>query len=295
MNKGIQLAIGTALISGFSIFLSKILVSSMDPVVFTTLKNIVVAAILSLFVFRSRYSTQIKKLSRSDWTRLVLIGIVGGGIPFALFFTGLSMTSAGMGAILHKTLFIWIALLAMPFLHEKLSIAQMVGYVIVLWGVLWTTGIRFTGGTGELMVLAATILWAIENVLAKKTIYHVPGIIVAWGRMFFGSLILLGVLVVTGKLGLVTEWTPSLFSAFLVSSILLVGYVVTYYTSLQYIPVTTASSILVLSAPITALLQFGFQGQGISSANLQSYILLVVGVVIVTYLPNLKNIFSKRS
>ncbi|MCR4263546.1 MAG: DMT family transporter [Candidatus Roizmanbacteria bacterium] len=295
MNKGIQLALGTALISGFSIFLSKILVSSMDPVVFTTLKNIFVALVLSLFVFRASYINQIKKLNRSDWVKLILIGIVGGGIPFALFFTGLSMTSAGMGAILHKTLFIWIALLAIPFLREKLSLAQMVGYVLVLWGVLWTTGIRFTGGTGELMVLAATILWALENVIAKKTIQHVPGIIVAWGRMFFGSLILLGVLVVTGKMGLITEWSPSLITAFLVSSILLVGYVITYYTSLQYIPVTTASSILVLSAPITALLQFGLQGQGISPANLQSYVLLVVGVAIITYLPDLKHIFSKRS
>ena len=124
MNKGIQLALGTALISGFSIFISKILVSSMDPVVFTALKNIFVAAVLSLFVFRSRYIHQIQKLTRPDWVRLILIGIVGGSIPFALFFTGLSMTSAGMGAILHKTLFIWIALLAIPFLREKLSIAQ---------------------------------------------------------------------------------------------------------------------------------------------------------------------------
>jgi len=295
MNKGIQLALGTALISGFSIFISKILVSSMDPVVFTALKNIFVAAVLSLFVFRSRYIHQIQKLTRPDWVRLILIGIVGGSIPFALFFTGLSMTSAGMGAILHKTLFIWIALLAIPFLREKLSIAQMIGYVVVLWGVLWTTGIRFTGGTGELMILAATILWAVENIIAKRTIKNVPGMVVAWGRMFFGSIILFGILVVTGKLGLVTQWTPSLFTAFLASSLLLVGYVVTYYTSLQYIPVTTASSILVLSAPITSLLQFGFQHQGISTANVQSYALLVAGVTIITYLPHLRNTFFKRS
>lgn len=295
MNKGILLALTTAFISGISIFLSKILVAKIDPIVFTTVKNLFVALVLSTVVFTPQLIQHVKRFSRGDWMRLITIGIVGGSIPFALFFTGLSMTNATNAAVIHKTLFVWVALFAIPLLHEKLRPVQMLGYVLVLWGVLWTTGLRFSGDTGEWMILGATILWAIENIIAKKTIQHVPGIIVAWGRMFFGSLILLGVLVVTGKLGLVTEWTPSLFSAFLASSLLLVGYVVTYYTSLQYIPVTTASSILVLSAPITAFLQFGFQQQAISTANLQSYVLLVVGVAIITYLPNLKHIFSKRS
>src|SRR3990167_3360252 len=140
MNKGIQLALLTATISGFSIFFSKLFVSKMDPVVFTTLKNIFVAFVLSGLLFRPALTAQFKKLTRQDWIKLVLIGVIGGSIPFALFFTGLTMTTASTGAIIHKTLFIWVAFLAIIFLREKLTFLQMIGYTLILWGGMWTSG-----------------------------------------------------------------------------------------------------------------------------------------------------------
>ena len=142
MNKGIQLALLTATISGFSIFFSKLFVSKMDPVVFTTLKNIFVAFVLSGLLFRPALTAQFKKLTRQDWIKLVLIGVIGGSIPFALFFTGLTMTTASTGAIIHKTLFIWVAFLAIIFLREKLTFLQMIGYTLILWGGMWASGLR---------------------------------------------------------------------------------------------------------------------------------------------------------
>lgn len=284
MNKGIQLAFTTAVISGFAIFLSKLLVAKIDPIVFTALKNIFTAAVLSFIIFNSRLKTKILKLSKGDWLRLFIIGLIGGSIPFALFFTGLKITTAANAAILHKTLFVWAALFAMPFLHERLKFSQMIGYVLVLWGVLWTTGLKFSGDTGEIMVLAATILWAVENVIAKAAIRQVPGIIVAWGRMTFGSMLLLGLLTFQGKMSLLFQAGGDNFLPFLISSLLLVGYVATYYSSLQYIPVTIASSILVVSAPITALLQALFITRTIDIPQLQSSGLVFVGVGMIIFI-----------
>src|SRR3989344_653038 len=94
MKKGMQLALITALISGFSIFTSKIFVSNMDPVVFTTLKNIFVAVILTLLLTRKVLRQSFRNISGKDWILLVVIGIIGGGIPFGLFFTRLKLATA---------------------------------------------------------------------------------------------------------------------------------------------------------------------------------------------------------
>src|SRR3989338_10727572 len=132
MKKGIYLALITAIISGFSIFTSKIFVTKLDPLVFTTLKNLFVAVILSFMILNKSYIQSLLKLNRKDVLRLILIGLIGGGIPFALFFTGLSMTSAATGAIIHKTLFIWVAILAYFFLKERLKSVQIIGYILIM-------------------------------------------------------------------------------------------------------------------------------------------------------------------
>jgi len=64
---------------------------------------------------------------------LLLIGLVGGSIPFYLYFEGLSKISAINGAIIHKSLVIWVALLAIPFLKENMSKLQALA-VFALFG-----------------------------------------------------------------------------------------------------------------------------------------------------------------
>ena len=285
MNKGIQFALITALISGFSIFFSKIFVSKMDPVVFTTLKNIFVALILSGLLFRPTLTAQFKKLTQQDWTKLVLVGIIGGSIPFALFFTGLSMTSAVTGALIHKTLFIWVAFLAMFFLKEKLTFMQMVGYVLVLWGGMWVSGWQgLSLNRGEQMILGATILWAIENVIAKRALSSIPAEIVGWARMSIGAIVLIGIVIWQGKFDTMLSLSLPNIQATLVGAAFLTGYVYTWYKALAKAPVTLVSSVLTLSTIITGLLSTQFLGQNITSSDITSFILIAAGVFLISRL-----------
>ena len=184
MKKGIYLALTTAVVSGFSIFASKIFVAKLDPLVFTTLKNLFVVVILSFMILNKRHIQSLLKLNRKDVLRLILIGLIGGGIPFALFFTGLSMTSAATGALIHKTLFIWVAILAYFFLKEKFGFLQIIGYVLIIASAIFIAKInKFSLGAGELMILGATILWAVENVIAKGTLKNVSSELMGWARM----------------------------------------------------------------------------------------------------------------
>ena len=115
------LALGTMVISGVSVFISKIGVTVINnPIVYTTLKNTMVALLLMGLIIAVKKWAEVKSLTKPQWLKLLAIGVVGGSIPFALFFSGLSKTSAINAALIHKTLFLWVLLLAIPILKERL-------------------------------------------------------------------------------------------------------------------------------------------------------------------------------
>ena len=84
--KGFRLALITAGFSGAAVFLNSLTVKAVgDALVFTTVKNLGVALILAGILSRSRIDWGEVK---NQWRRLVLIGIIGGSLPFYLFFQG---------------------------------------------------------------------------------------------------------------------------------------------------------------------------------------------------------------
>ena len=116
---GIRLALATAAISGISVWLNATGQKQVaDQVLYTTLKNLVAAAILVAGAWSMGGGTEVRRLTRRDWGALALVGLIGGSIPFALFFTGLAMEGAAGAAFIQKTLFAWVAILAVPFLGE---------------------------------------------------------------------------------------------------------------------------------------------------------------------------------
>jgi len=200
-------------------------------------------------------NSKLKKLKKADWQKLILIGMVGGSIPFLLFFKGLSMTSPVGASFIHKTLFIWVALLALPILKEKLTKVQLVAFAMLIFGNIAFLGVNFFSWEyAHTLILIATVFWAIESIIAKIILKNIDSIVVAWGRMFFGSIILLGFLLFTGNASGLFEFSASNFGWLFLASILLTGYVITWYSALKRLPVTVVSSFLVLASPITTML-----------------------------------------
>jgi drug/metabolite transporter (DMT)-like permease len=258
VTKGIYLAILTAFISGFSNFVNKIAVTSINPpLVFTAEKNAFVGLLIIGILIASFKWKKLRSLSRRDTLFLVLIGIIGGSLPFYLFFTGLSQIPAINGAIIHKTLFIWVAILAVPFLKEKISKLQVLG-VLLLFSANFVIGglVPFKFNTGELFVLLATLLWAVENILAKKILPKVDPDIVTAARMGIGSLILLGAsaLVAPQALSKGLMMTQSQWFWMGITVFLLLGYVTTWYRAIKLAPVTIVASVLVSATLITNVL-----------------------------------------
>ena len=83
-----------------------------------------------------------------------------------------------------------MAIFGLTYLKEKLSSLQIMAIALLFASNLLIGGFKgFTFSTGELMVLAATIFWAVENIIAKKVLEGVDPDIVVGARMGLGSLI----------------------------------------------------------------------------------------------------------
>ncbi len=281
IQKGIFFALTTAFISGFSIFYNKlVLVKGIDPLIFNILKNGGVAFFLSIIAFGfSKNRVYFTKNIKSQWWKLLLIGVVGGSIPFFLFFEGLKMTSALNATLIHKTLFIWVAIIALPFLGERLSFLQIIGYFLIIYSTFFIGG--FSGihmGKGELMILMATFLWTIETIMAKIFLKNIPSITLAWGRMFFGVLFLILFAFFQGKLHLFTQISSEQLLPIFGSIVFLTGYVSSWYYALQHAPATTVTATLVLSIPITNILTTLFITHTLTSLQFVNNILIIMSV-----------------
>ncbi len=284
MKKGIYLVLITTLISGLANFFNKFAMQALgkDAFQYTFLKNGLVAIIISVVIVGLMVLPKLKKMSYSDWFKLLLIGLVGGGIPFLLFFKGLSLTSAVSASFIHKTLFVWVALLALPLLKEKISGLQFIALGVLLLGnIIFESFKGLSWGMGETLILFATLFWAIETILAKKMLQTIDPLILAWARMFFGSCFIIVFLAATNNIAGTFNLNLQQMPWLLLVSLFLMGYIITWYSALKKLPANVVSSILVLASPITTILNSVFVSHKILSLEKFYGLIIIVSCLLV--------------
>ena len=279
-NKGIALVLATAFISGFSIFLNAIAVKEFNPVLFSGIKNLVVGLLLvSAIILLKEYAT-VRKLTFKQWKLLFAVGLIGGSIPFMLWFSALKMAGSALAlGFIHKTMFAFVVLLAFFFLKERMDAKMIFAALLLMAGNFFLFSGMQAFGIAEIMGLAAVLFWAAETVLSKKLLESIPSNVVAGSRMFFGSLIILAYLAVTSQLDGVFRFAPENWFWIAITSALLFGYVATYYAGLKLIPATVASSILLLGQPVTAMLSLLFLGKAITPSQAIGLVLVLSGII----------------
>lgn len=287
---GIARAFAAATISGVAVFVNGYGVRAVpDATVYTTTKNLVAAVLLvalSGAVLTRRATSQPRSARRPQWMMLVAVAVVGGSVPFVLFFEGLARASTTHAAFVQKTLVVWVAVLAIPLLGERLrplhvaAIAMIVGGLVALDG-----GLRgFRLGDGELLVLAATALWAIEAVIAKRLLAGTPPLTVAVARMGGGAVLLVGWLAVTGRLPALGQLGARgwLWSA--ATGAILAGYVLAWYAALARAGAIDVTAILTVGAVMTTALSTMVKGTAVPNTGLTGLALIAGGAALVAAL-----------
>jgi drug/metabolite transporter (DMT)-like permease len=270
-------------ISGVNNYLTKIAITAVkDPILFTALKNSLVAILLIGLAIGFKKWPEIKTLTKQQIIGLLAIGAIGGALAFALFFTGLSQTSAINGSLIHKTLFLWVLLFAGPFLKERFSLWQWIGVGFLFSANLFVGG--FTGfkfNTGEFLILLAVILWAIENIIAKKMLANLSALTVISARMVLGSVFLYLFLLSQGRIAPIASISTIAWGWTILTSVLLFGYVLTWYSALKYAPATYVATLLVPATLITNSLSAIFITHAWSGTQTASAILSLIGISLV--------------
>src|SRR3990167_1835894 len=177
MKKGYLLVFSTAIISGFSVFVNKFGVSAVNPNIYTFLKVLVVAIFLTGLLLFLKDWQKLKSLTKKQWFLLMIIGFVGGSVPFLFFFEGLSMTNAAQGSFIHKTMFIWVTFLAALFLAAENTISKyalrdlegrIVAWARMFFGALFI--LIFLSATNQLSLILNLNLEQISWVLITAVI-----------------------------------------------------------------------------------------------------------------------------
>lgn len=292
-TKGTILAILAAIISGFSIPMNKIFVVNIDTLVFTSIRLLfigVVFLVISYFIHE-------KINKKINIKYLALIAIVGGAFAFLLFFDGLRLTTSGRAAFLQKTMPIYVIVLAFLFLKEKVTkkylysiFLMFIGTLIIYYAEIAPAQLWANPSLGDLMIIGATILWAIENVIARKVMINgEDNFIVSFVRMFFGGVILFSLVLILGKYEILMNLNSQQIINISISTIVLFGYVFFWYWSLKLINVSKASSILLLSPVISLIMGSSFLNEPFPSTQLIGSALILIGVYLVS---NVKSEFQ---
>jgi drug/metabolite transporter (DMT)-like permease len=261
---GIALAFVTAIVSGVAVYVNGYAVKHFeDATVYTTAKNAVAGALLVLLALAVTSSgaarpdaPRSRPASGRGWLALLAVAVIGGSVPFVLFFEGLARAEATQAAFIHKTLVVWVALLAVPLLRERVGPPHVLAVALLLAGQAWMVGEAGTVvfGTGEAMILAATLLWAVEVVVVKRLLASLAPRTLAASRMGIGTAVLVGWVVVTGKWSALTGLGAEQWQWALLTGLLLTAYVATWYWALALAQAVDVTAVLVFGAVVTALL-----------------------------------------
>ncbi len=281
---GLAFALATAAVSGVAVFVNGIAVRRFgDPTVYTTAKNLVAGTLLVIVLLAAGSVRATRPpVARTQWPALAVIAVIGGAVPFVLFFEGLARATSTNAAFIHKTLVVWVAIGATVVLRERVTAIHvaaigslLIGHLMLAGGV---GGASF--GRAEVLVLAATLLWATEVILVKRLLGPVPAQMAAAVRMAGGGALLVTWVTVKGDLGVLTGLDPGQWAWVLLTGATLAAFVTVWYTALSLAPAVDVSAVLVLGAVITGLLNSGFRGVPLTADSF-GFVLITLGVAAV--------------
>jgi drug/metabolite transporter (DMT)-like permease len=186
------------LIWGFNFICLKILYSDAVgftvPAVLSARYIIMVLALGAVMLFGEKD----RRIAREDWKYLITFAIVTVGIYQFVFAKAIQLTSAAEASLLISTAPIWVFLLSLLLHIEQFDRGRMfgvlvgfLGVVLVIFGSGGSATVPETHLTGDLIMVAAAILWGSYAVFSRPLLAkYSPMKIVAYIHII-GSVIII--------------------------------------------------------------------------------------------------------
>jgi drug/metabolite transporter (DMT)-like permease len=266
---------------GISFPVVKAMVGVADPLYIVILRFGLGSALVLAYILIKR-----KPLMKLFGSRILWILGITNGIGFALEFYGLTLTTASIASFLVNVNVVFVAIFGAILLKERITGRAMLGILVGLAGVfLITTGgdlasVSGSSLVGNLIILAAGIVWAYSNIYNKKAVTELG----LSPMEVTESMILISFLSV-GPLMLITD---ALFvvNPFTVGSLIyltvfctIVGFYL-FYAALRKLTVVNAGIVLLFEIVVAVATSMIFLGETIPLLGFLGGLLIAVSIVL---------------
>ena len=289
---GLQRAVAAAVVSGGAVYVNGEAVGRFpSPTVYTTGKNLVAGVLLvAIAMVVAQHRRQVDAegdasvstaLEPRQAAGLATVAVVGGAVPFVLFFEGLARATSSDAAFIHKTLVVWVAILAVVVLRERFTLVHLGSVALLIVAqIAVANGVgSLRPGTGEAMILAATLCWSVELIVVKRLVESVQPSMVAASRIGGGAVLLILWLSVTGRFDSLTSLTSTQWAWLALTGSILSIFVSVWFAAVARAQVIDVAAVLVLGAVITGVLDLG-AGGAVVPVRVAGWVLMSVTVAV---------------
>ena len=255
-GRGYALALANMVVSGVAIYVNSLGVRLFDDsTLYTALKNLA-AGLLFLIPFavsaRARAGLRVAPRARG---LLVAVALIGGSIPYALYFRGLQLSTPVTAGLIDHLQFLLVAAIAAAFLGERFGVGVWAALLVLLAGLSFgisVNAVRLDEGT--VYLAAGTVLFAADFALMKYLLRSVAPLTVMAAKMTLGSLLLLTWVAVSGHLAAVVALSPLQAGFVAVTGLILVLFTATSVLGLRLASATAVTAIPAGAPLITTIL-----------------------------------------
>lgn len=200
-SKKIEVGIMAFLVTfiwGSSFVLVKIGLSEIPPISFAMVRFLIAGTLMLIIsLLRNRWS-KITKLIKEDFIALSVLGLTGYTLFFIFAFEGMLFTTASNASIVTNFAPIFIAILSVLFLNEKLNIRRIIGIPMSFLGVLLvvTEGdlanlFSIDKILGDLLIVISAFFWAIYTIYSKPIFEEEDTFAITTMSMILGAIYLI--------------------------------------------------------------------------------------------------------
>lgn len=287
-------ALTVAILFGVWFSLDKTLLHYLHPFVLASMTYLIAAIFLftvnysplrdRILNFINRKSEVENYITRKEYFILFLTAIFGSFIAPALYLSGLFRITAVNAALLANAEIIFIIILGVLFLKEKVNKKDALGFVFLLIGAIFLStnnlqNLSFNQSLfGSILVISASFFWSMDTILSKFLSHKRNIIFITALKTSIGGLILLIVSLIMGlSFYLPLDKLPLLLFIGLVC--LSFSLPLIYY-AIRIIGSTRTGSIFSLSSLFGAITAFVALGEPLTASQLSFGILMIAGVYI---------------
>lgn len=275
----ILLAISVPVIWGMGFTLAKVafVYADFPPVLLMAFRFTLTALVLVWFV----------KPPWGQMRAIFWIAFVSATIQYSLTFTGLTGIDASTAIIIVQLEFPFMAVLAAVFLKDRMSLSQILGVLIAIFGITLIAGQpELQGGVFYIALLASgAFTWAVGQIMIKNLKIPTSGFsLIAWVAVFAApQLFVMSWLIEDGQVEVIrtTNWIGWAVVVYMGLVMTAVGYAIWYHVLGKY-PVSQIGPFLLL-LPVSSIAgSVILLGESLSTQEMIGAGIVIFGVWAVT-------------